>query len=249
MWRSGPPSGDLPGRIANAIAEAIAATGMSPGTRLPSEAALAKHIGVSRPTLREGIRILQQAGALDVRHGLGTFVSTAQAQIQDPLERQQSLDVLIRNLGMTSAVRDLSVAIVPAEVDVARSLDLEPESPVLLVNRTRLVDGVPLSVSFEYFATDSVERDFPVLSKFTEGSIYQFLRREFGLTFPGSSVKLGAVNASAAVARKLEIKSREAVLLMRQIHMDVAGKPRLYTISYQNSRIIEFTAHRDEVSR
>src|SRR5213595_2922702 len=47
---------------------------LSPGDRLPPERDLAKLLGVSRPTLRAGIRSLAAHGVLQSRQGAGTFV-------------------------------------------------------------------------------------------------------------------------------------------------------------------------------
>src|SRR6187399_2452167 len=51
---------------------------LSPGDRLPPERDLAKLLGVSRPTLRAGIRSLSTVGILQSRQGAGTFVSEAE---------------------------------------------------------------------------------------------------------------------------------------------------------------------------
>jgi GntR family transcriptional regulator, transcriptional repressor for pyruvate dehydrogenase complex len=48
-----------------------------PGDRLPPERDLAKLLGVSRPTLRAGIRSLAAVGVLQSRQGAGTFVVKA----------------------------------------------------------------------------------------------------------------------------------------------------------------------------
>src|SRR5689334_15170425 len=47
------------------------------GDRLPPERDLAKILGVSRPTLRAGIRSLAAVGVLQSRQGAGTFVVEA----------------------------------------------------------------------------------------------------------------------------------------------------------------------------
>jgi GntR family transcriptional repressor for pyruvate dehydrogenase complex len=49
------------------------------GDRLPPERDLAKLLGVSRPTLRAGIRSLTAVGALKSKQGAGTFVVEADA--------------------------------------------------------------------------------------------------------------------------------------------------------------------------
>src|SRR5947209_17668942 len=47
---------------------------LRPGDRLPPERDLAKLLGVSRPTLRAGIRSLAAVGVLQSRQGAATFV-------------------------------------------------------------------------------------------------------------------------------------------------------------------------------
>lgn len=46
-----------------------------PGHRLPPEAVLAGELELSRLSLREAVRALVLAGVLEVRHGVGTFVT------------------------------------------------------------------------------------------------------------------------------------------------------------------------------
>ena len=50
---------------------------ISAGDKLPPERDLAKQLGVSRPTLRAGIRSLTTVGILQSRQGAGTFVAEA----------------------------------------------------------------------------------------------------------------------------------------------------------------------------
>jgi DNA-binding GntR family transcriptional regulator len=42
---------------------------------IPSEPALADWYGVSRTTVRSGIRLLAESGMVEVRHGKGTYVT------------------------------------------------------------------------------------------------------------------------------------------------------------------------------
>jgi GntR family transcriptional regulator, transcriptional repressor for pyruvate dehydrogenase complex len=47
---------------------------LKPGDRLPAERDLALHVGVSRPTVRAGLRALAAIGVVQARHGSGTFI-------------------------------------------------------------------------------------------------------------------------------------------------------------------------------
>ncbi|MBF0686296.1 MAG: FadR family transcriptional regulator [Cellulomonas sp.] len=49
--------------------------GLRPGDRLPAEKELASELGVSRGSLREGVRALVVLGILEARHGNGTYVT------------------------------------------------------------------------------------------------------------------------------------------------------------------------------
>jgi GntR family transcriptional regulator, transcriptional repressor for pyruvate dehydrogenase complex len=62
--------------VAFRITEAILAGDVQVGQRLPSEQALSAQLGISRPTLREAIKLLVQAGLVQVRPGSsgGLFV-------------------------------------------------------------------------------------------------------------------------------------------------------------------------------
>ena len=61
--------------VAEAIATAIASRQLPSGTRLPSDRELAQRLGVSRPTVREGMLALEYAGLIEVRPGSGAYVN------------------------------------------------------------------------------------------------------------------------------------------------------------------------------
>ena len=53
------------------LAEAIERAHLGPGDRLPGESELAQALGISKPTLRQALRVLEHAGVLEVRRGKG----------------------------------------------------------------------------------------------------------------------------------------------------------------------------------
>ena len=70
------------------------------GDRLPPERDLAKLLGVSRPTLRAGIRSLAAVGVLQSKQGAGTFVVEAE---KSPTLDSSSLRMMAALHGFTSA--------------------------------------------------------------------------------------------------------------------------------------------------
>ncbi len=63
------------------IKSMIVAGELRPGDRLPKEADLADHLGLSRSSLREAVKALSQIRVLDVRQGDGTYVTSLQPNL------------------------------------------------------------------------------------------------------------------------------------------------------------------------
>ncbi|MET8145435.1 GntR family transcriptional regulator [Sphaerisporangium sp. NPDC005288] len=78
------------------LLQAIKLGVVAPGDKLPPERELAARLGISRVTLREAIRALQEAGYLDVRRGRygGAFVV-----YQPPRPRQGDLRRAVKQMG------------------------------------------------------------------------------------------------------------------------------------------------------
>ena len=66
-------------RIADQMTDLIARKRFLPGDKLPNEPALAEELQVSRTTLREALRILTTRGLVEVRRGVGTFVTESKS--------------------------------------------------------------------------------------------------------------------------------------------------------------------------
>ena len=61
----------------------IEAGELKPGDQLPPERQLAEQMGVSRPSLRSGLRSLQAMGVVRARQGSGTFVTDGPPRLSD----------------------------------------------------------------------------------------------------------------------------------------------------------------------
>jgi DNA-binding FadR family transcriptional regulator len=86
---------------------------LTPGSRLPVEKDLAGQLGVSRGSLREGVRALALMGVLETRQGDGTYVTAL-----DPATLLAPLGVLV-NLQHPGNVVDVMVVRRTLEVEAA----------------------------------------------------------------------------------------------------------------------------------
>jgi GntR family transcriptional repressor for pyruvate dehydrogenase complex len=80
------------------------------GDRLPAERALALQTGVSRSSVRVGLRALSAMGVLQSRHGAGTFISRAPSLESESLEFLAALHGVSR-MAMFEARRMLEIGV------------------------------------------------------------------------------------------------------------------------------------------
>jgi DNA-binding FadR family transcriptional regulator len=77
----------LSDEIARQIAQVIREGRYQPGQVLPPEREMSIQFNVSRPVLREALRILEIQGMVDIRHGKGAFVKSPSTDILNvPIE-------------------------------------------------------------------------------------------------------------------------------------------------------------------
>jgi GntR family transcriptional repressor for pyruvate dehydrogenase complex len=88
---------DSTAQVIDFVRGLIARGALHPGDRLPAERDLAIAIGVSRPTVRSGLRALAAMGVTQSRHGSGTFITSGPPRLDsEPLSFLAALHGLTR---------------------------------------------------------------------------------------------------------------------------------------------------------
>jgi GntR family transcriptional regulator len=114
------------------------------GARIDSEPQLARRFGVSRFTVTRAIEILVRDGVLTRRQGLGTFL--APPRLRRAPTYLRSFTEAMAAEGRTATHRLLDFALV--ETAAGLSLAYPKGTPLLRLERLRLVDGAPLAVHY-----------------------------------------------------------------------------------------------------
>lgn len=100
----------VPRAVSDHLQAMILRGGLKPGDRLPSQRDLAEQLGVSRPSLREAISVLEVMGLVEVRIGSGVYVN--QTASRAPLwrfsERCSPQDVYEARYGLESHAAHLA---------------------------------------------------------------------------------------------------------------------------------------------
>ncbi len=80
-------------KIVEQIKDMILSGGLQPGDRLPKEQDLSEMLGVSRPTLREALTVLETIGLIEVRPREGSIVkSVVHQSIREPIQDMIDVD-------------------------------------------------------------------------------------------------------------------------------------------------------------
>ena len=214
-------------RLQADLAKLIATT--PAGSRLTSEPDLAKQMGVSRATLREAMRTFETQGLIRRRQGSGTYVVGKFEVIDAGLEVLESIETMARRMNLQVSVSDLNIEQVAADPKTADSLCVEEGTSITRVRRVIRADGRPVAYLIDSLPVDVLNpSDLPV--EF-HGSILDFLISS-GSDLQVSRAAISATNASAEVAKPLEIQRDDVLLRFESQLYDSKGKLLDYSVSY-----------------
>jgi GntR family transcriptional regulator len=202
---------------------------LPPGSRLPSEPDLAADLGVSRATLREAMRTFETQGLIRRRQGAGTFVVGKPPVMEGGLEMLESMLTLARRTHLDVGPGPVSVEKISADADCASALELPPGTRLLRIARTMRADLRPVAYLVDTLPED-VLRPEELTSKFTGSVLDYLLQRGDPLTF--SRTEITASNASAEVAKMLEIQRGDVLLQFSAKLFTASGKVVDYSHSY-----------------
>ena len=129
-------------QLANLLTDKIVSRELHTGDRLPTEVELVEQYGISRITVRQALRLLEEEGLIRREVGRGTFV-TDYRPFTGALKVEGSLEDII-SLGR-NPVKVIEVKTVKADADDAEKLGIPIGSPLVRATRVRLLHDEPYS--------------------------------------------------------------------------------------------------------
>ncbi len=124
-------------QVIEQISALIRSGSIKPGDKLPSEREMAEQLGVSRPPLREAIRVLEYAGIVETRYGDGIYVKNAEMPLESNpvfsrLLHQYSLKEMIemRKVVELAAVRFAAERATDEDIETLRGIQRRTEDAV-----------------------------------------------------------------------------------------------------------------------
>lgn len=210
--------------------------------RLPSEFDLSKQLGVSRATLREALRILEEENIIVRRHGVGTFVNTKPTFLSG-IEQLNSITHMIEQAGMKAGTIFLSSQIQElSENDLTRFACGEDEQ-ILFVERVRTANGEPV-----VYCMDKVPRKIlPENFEYKQESLLEILEKQAGKHISYAVANIEPLGYHEKVSPILQCEPETALLVLKQMHYDQHDEPILYSINYFKADQFSFQVLRKRV--
>ncbi|MCA9194906.1 MAG: GntR family transcriptional regulator [Planctomycetales bacterium] len=137
--------------LRESILELIRDNGLRVGDKLPSEMEMTERFNVSRPTLREALKLLEMDAVIEARQGKGRFLSAGAAlSIARPITKFESVSRLLESHKHVVETKVLGFGIVHADTDTSAALDVDVGTPLVRVERLRHAKREALVYSLDW---------------------------------------------------------------------------------------------------
>ncbi|MFC4557181.1 GntR family transcriptional regulator [Virgibacillus kekensis] len=203
--------------------------------KLPSEFQLAKKLGVSRATLREALRILEEENIVTRRHGVGTFVNPKPI-FSSGIEQLNSVTYMIEQSGKQPGSQFLSTEILEPTEDEKDKFAPFSISSLAKVERVRTADDVPV-----VFCIDKVPDNMLPLDRIhQEDSLFKLLEEYSGKRISYAVTYIEPVSYHSRIYEILKCNPEQSLLLLKQMHYTNDDEPVLYSANFFRSDIFSF---------
>ena len=182
------------------------------GELLPSEKELCTRYGVSRVTLRAGLRSLQEAGLIAVRHGVGSVVLERSRTLTHGLDLLASLESFAKQAGQRIGTDQLEWEERLADREFADRLQVREGHRVLSVRRVKTLGGERVGWIVDYVPEGILP--FAIVRQEFAGSILDVLlaHDEVGVKYEDTNIQ--PVKLPRDIARRLDVNEGIAAMYM-----------------------------------
>jgi GntR family transcriptional regulator len=209
------------------------------GDQLPSEQELVTRFGVSRSTVREALKILEEERFILCRHGLGRFVAPGVSGVlTEGITNLQSVTEMASEQAMPVSTEVLAMREeLPDELVRAR-LALAPGVAVVLLERIRRAGGEPVIYSVDIFPRTIVVGELRVED--FAGSLLAVMEGEWNAALAYSKAVISAVTLEKGLSERIGVPDFAPWILLEQVNFTAQDRPVLYSRDYHRGDKFQF---------
>jgi GntR family transcriptional regulator len=195
-------------RVETYLRDRIHSGELKPGDPIPPESELVQRFNISRMTVRQALSRLVFDGLIERQQGRGSFVAEPRFQ---HTHVYPSFEQEMQARGAMTSNRLLERRVEPVEGKAAESLGLPEGTPVLVLERQRLVDGQVVGYEIRYFPRwigDALTEE-----EIHEQPLVPAMKRILGRVHTRLRLRVTASVARGKEAKALEVKLGSPVLV------------------------------------
>jgi GntR family transcriptional regulator len=229
-------------KLRNRILDLIRGTNLKPGDKLPTEAELTQRFKISRPVVREALKLLEQDNLIYAEHGRGRFVSPMSAvQVDRPITVFESVTDMARHYGYEIVNKVLSIAEEAPDELVARQLQMRVSDRVIRIERLRLQRDEPIMYCVDYVPRSIISARLYDID--WSGSLLALLEEHKNKPRM-SAASVSAVMLPNDVVERNDLRDFGPALLITETCFNAAGMPVIYAIDFHRGSHFSFSLAR-----
>lgn len=207
-----------------------------PHEKLPPERELCEIFKVSRITIRQALEEAIKDGSLYREHGRGTFVADASSRFEQPLERAQSFEQLLRSQGAQGRTQVLATDTVWSDLEMSSVFQVEVGTPLLQMKLLGFSHDRPI-VYYESYFREKVGLQIETFARELSEKRKPFSSIDLYQRYEGDKPKrvrqsMEALLASEETAAHLQVQSGHPLMKVTSFFLTSADQPIEFRYAY-----------------
>ena len=230
--------------IIDFLSEDISNGKYPPGSKLPSEGELAHEFSVSRVTLREALRVLEEDGVIIRRHGIGTFVRDRKVMPIQKLSKILSASMMFKKAGLEDRFEKIQYKKIIATRRISEKLQIPLGSDVWEVERLRTIGKQPAIYSLDYFPASIVPNGGEEKLKDYTNSLYKFLTEVCGQIPAQGQCTLKPITGDENLCAIMKTPRLTSLMYLESVDLNHNQQPIICAREYYLADLFEFQVER-----
>lgn len=211
--------------------------------KFPSEFELARKLGVSRATLREALRVLEEEKVIVRKHGVGTFVNP-RPLFSSGIEQLSSVSSMICDAGMVPGTIFMEVQENIPNDEMIEKFDCETNDSLVTIKRVRTADGEPVVYCIDHVLAKNLDAGSDVV---LNESIFDLIEKSGRIRIVQAVANIEPVGYDDEASSILRCGVDIPLLVLLQHHYSEEGEMVLYSKNYFRADKFSFHVVRKRV--
>ncbi|MFW5787244.1 MAG: GntR family transcriptional regulator [Halanaerobiales bacterium] len=228
-------------RIKEYIEEKINEGKYNPGDKLPSENKLSDQLDVSRASLREALRVLEEEGKIVKHQGIGTFVNKPKPKFKKGIEKLNSVTETIEKDGYEAGTENLKIKVIKLSESLKEKFFTtigDEIKEVLRIERVRTANDTPVVYCLDHLLLKYIDNNYK--EEYFRNSLFETLKNNYNIEVRQAVTNISSVVADKYIADYLKINKGDPLLLLEQYHYDDEHRMILFSQNYFRNDQFQF---------